>query len=248
MNKPTQELYQTLEIAFDFFNQHLFDGELPPVLFTVQRKQKCMGYFSPERWASPDGKNCHELAINPAYVSNNALIDVMQTLVHEMAHEWQHCFGKTSRNGYHNKQWSDKMISIGLMPSETGMPGGARTGQNMSDYPMKEGKFIRLCIELVSSKDFALPWIDKYAMDLSGLTGFDDSIFDDMDLDDKQLESANALTIKVSDLLPDTAIITHPKKISLKTTYRCSKCKSKLWGKSGLKVQCLSCGVSFKEQ
>ena len=34
------------------------------------------------------------------------------------------------------------MISIGLMPSDTGKPGWKIIGQHLSDFPIKKGKFI----------------------------------------------------------------------------------------------------------
>ena len=59
---------------------------------------------------------------------------MLSTLVHEMAHLWQHHFGKPSRSNYHNKEWGDKMREIGLVPSSTGAPGGKATGQRVSHY------------------------------------------------------------------------------------------------------------------
>jgi len=38
------------------------------------------------------------------------------------------------------------MESIGLMPSDTGEPGGKRTGQRMSDYPIEGGAFYLQCV------------------------------------------------------------------------------------------------------
>ena len=65
---PTDELYGAMQKAYAHFNKSLFDGQLPPVLFTTQRQKNVMGYFSLERWVSVEGKRCHEIAINPVYV------------------------------------------------------------------------------------------------------------------------------------------------------------------------------------
>jgi hypothetical protein len=56
-----------------------------------------------------------------------------------MVHQEQKHFGKPSRNGYHNKQWSRWMERIGLVPSATGAPGGKRTGQRMTHYIIRGG-------------------------------------------------------------------------------------------------------------
>ena len=61
-------------------------------------------------------------------------IEWHSTLVHEMCHLWQEDFGKPSRGGYHNRQWADKMIQVGLMPTDTGEPGGQLTGQRVTHY------------------------------------------------------------------------------------------------------------------
>lgn len=38
---------------------------------------------------------------------------MLSTLVQEMVHLWQHHFGKPGRRRYLNKQWADKMDSLG---------------------------------------------------------------------------------------------------------------------------------------
>jgi len=90
---PSSELYSSLQIAYTHFNEMLFDGQLPEVIFTVQRHKGVMGYFSPKRWGSLAGRKCDEIAINPSYVGNCRLIEVMQTLVHEMVHHLQNMAG-----------------------------------------------------------------------------------------------------------------------------------------------------------
>lgn len=245
--KPTHELYATLENAFEFFNKRLFDGKLPPVLFTVQRKQNCMGYFSPERWGSPKGKNCHEIAINPSYVSNNALIEVLQTLAHEQTHLFQYLYGSPSRTGYHNKEWAEKMESIGLMPSTTGKPGGMKTGQHMSDYPIPGGKFITACIELMKKEKFSLPWVDRVARQASS---FDIELIEMVDgLESSDQAILQTLMTNVVDLIPSAAVSTQttPAYSKTKSKYTCQECLSNVWGKPGLKIYCEPCGVSYEE-
>jgi hypothetical protein len=72
-------------------------------------------------------------------------------LVHEMAHVWQHAHGKRTRNGYHNKEWAAKMDELGQLPSDTGQPGGKRTGQKCSHYIAKVGPFAIACAELLKT-------------------------------------------------------------------------------------------------
>jgi hypothetical protein len=46
----TQEEYRAFQVAYDFFNQHLFAQRLPQVLVTLQRRGRSKGYFAPERF------------------------------------------------------------------------------------------------------------------------------------------------------------------------------------------------------
>lgn len=86
-----------------------------------------------------------EIALNPDTFVRQTDKEILSTLVHEMVHQWQFVYGKPGRGRYHNRQWADKMESIGLMPSDTGQPGGKRTGQNMSDYIIQGSNFDRAC-------------------------------------------------------------------------------------------------------
>jgi len=62
-------------------------------------------------------------------------------MVHEMVHLWQHEHGQPGRRGYHNAEWASAMDLIGLVPSKTGTPGGAKTGQRMRQYVAPGGRF-----------------------------------------------------------------------------------------------------------
>ncbi len=82
----------------------------------------------------------------------------MQTLVHEQCHVWQNYYGKPSRRSYHNREWADKMIAIGLMPSTTGRPGGKQTGQHMNDYVLAGGAFQTAAVDLMAT---GFGWLDR---------------------------------------------------------------------------------------
>ena len=114
---PTQELYNSMQIVFDHFNQALFNNELPQVIITMQRKKNTCGYFVASKWVTKSDDTAHEIAINPEIIGQTALLEYFQTLAHEMAHLWQEEFGKPSRRSYHNKEWANKMEAIGLMPT-----------------------------------------------------------------------------------------------------------------------------------
>lgn len=160
--KPTMQMYAFVQDAYDFFNDRLFAGKLPPCLLTLQREKNTMGYFSSNRWQGGGKQVVHEIALNPAFFITHKPLELMQTLVHEMVHLWQHEFGKPSHRAYHNTEWANKMESIGLMPSDTGEPGGKRTGQRMSDYPIEGGAFYLQCV-VFAKMGYKLPFYDRYA-------------------------------------------------------------------------------------
>lgn len=159
--KPTEETYRELNRAYVYFNERLFAGRLPYCVITLQRKKGAYGYFWGDTWHSNKGeKITDEIALNPDTFSRAPLIEIMQTLVHEMCHLEQHHFGTPSRTGYHNKEWANMMEAVGLIPSSTGKPGGRKTGQKMGDYPEKGGVFEKAYEELINS-GFSLPWIAR---------------------------------------------------------------------------------------
>jgi hypothetical protein len=58
--------YGGLQAAFDHLNRVLFEGRLPDVFITYQRKAHSKGYFSVDRFSGRVGKfGKHELALNP---------------------------------------------------------------------------------------------------------------------------------------------------------------------------------------
>lgn len=254
--KPTAELYNAMQVAYDHFNDELFDGTLPSVLFTNQRQNGVMGYFAPNRWTSTDGQKCHEIAINPLYVGKSSLIELLQTLVHEMAHCWQECHGKPSNRCYHNKEWANKMVSIGLMPSSTGRPGGSQTGQHMSDYPQPNGRFIYSCEKLLKSKSFSWNWIDRFARNSSPTISFTNAENDDGGSEviraiseSVEPQMVEQLTISMEHLFGMENLIEQDPESEkkVKSKYTCPKCKINLWGKRGMFVKCGDCEEKLAE-
>lgn len=144
--------YVGLQEAYDHFNVELFDRTLPDTFITYQRKANSVGYFSPDRFSGRIEKfGRRELALNPDAFIGHSDEQILQTLVHEMCHAWQHHRGTAPARNYHNKEWSAKMKSIGLMPSSNGMVGGKDTGARMSDYIIPDGKFSHAYAKLAAN-------------------------------------------------------------------------------------------------
>jgi len=139
---PTAAQYDAFGRAFDAFNAALFGGAVPKCVLTFSRKKGARGYFAANRWEARDGSKdgIHEIALNPS-AEGETPRHVASTLVHEMCHAYQEAWGKPSRSGYHNEEWSLLMESVGLQPSSTGAEGGKRVGQKMTHWIVKDGAF-----------------------------------------------------------------------------------------------------------
>ena len=132
--EPTKEQFLTYQKLFDFLNKSLFDSDLQNVLLNLSRgrSKRVAGTFYPFKWQYENNEQRHEISISP-FITSLSKEQIIQTLVHEMSHLWQELKGKPSKNGYHNKEWSKKMESLGLIPSSKGKEGGKKTGYRMSD-------------------------------------------------------------------------------------------------------------------
>jgi predicted SprT family Zn-dependent metalloprotease len=156
----TSQAYGELQQAYNFFNKKLFNGELPHCLITLQRKNKARGYFCGERFGSDDNRVVDEIAMNPVHFNGRTPIEILSTLAHEMTHLWQAHFGKPSRSAYHNSEWAWKMEQIGLMPSDTGLVGGKRTGQRVTHYIIESGIYQVAAKELLAT-GLKITWKDR---------------------------------------------------------------------------------------
>lgn len=158
---PTEEAYSELQKAYDLYNTHLFEGQLPGALIVMTRRKHTYGYYSPKRFANRDGIVVDEIALNQAYFAVRAVEQILSTLAHEMVHQWQEHFGNKSRRCYHDREFADKMERIGLVTTDTGYPGGRRVGEKVTHYIADEGPFIRVTRELLQSS-FGIIWYDRY--------------------------------------------------------------------------------------
>lgn len=243
MDRPTRQAYDELQRAYDFFNDRLFGGELPQCLITMQREGQTCGYFSPARFGSANQRVTDEIAINPQWFAVVPLLGVLQTICHEMCHQWQHHFGTPSRSSYHNKEWAAKMEDIGLMPSSTGKPGGKKTGQKMADYAIPDGPFMQATKALLD-EGFILTWHDRQvpskAHELAAYMGWDDG--EDEDLDgmetDDQTEDEDTDWLAAVMKPPSPAVtagLLEPRpNRSNRVKYRCPACGLQVWGKPSI--------------
>lgn len=216
----TLDAYNRFQVAYDTFNAALFGAALPPCLITLQRRdRRSYGYYSPKRFrgVADDDRVTDEIALNPLLFKSEGPLEALQTLAHEMCHLWQQHFGTPSRAGYHNEQWAAQMESIGLMPSSTGKPGGARVGQKMADYVIAGGPFERIARQMLDG-GWSTDWYDALQ---------------------EQRGSGHFITVG-----PDPGPVTAPTATAKrKVKYTCQRCMLNVWAKPAVRVICGEHGV-----
>ena len=159
---PTEDTYGTAQSAYEFFNITLFGSQLPDCLITLSRKKGSRGYFAHNRFTHATGnEQVDEIALNPETLYGRTSEEQFSTLVHEMCHLWQFHFGDPGRGRYHNKEWAEKMLAIGLTPSDTGLPGGKMTGQKVTHFITPDGAFAAQVRDLIEKHGHTLNWHDR---------------------------------------------------------------------------------------
>ncbi len=147
--KPTQAQFAAYQQIFDYFNQRLFDNRLPDCMLSFSRRRRSShSLFTAGQWREEAGSVTSEMSLNLKQLGEGEPIEVIAVLVRQMVHLWQERYGQPSRNGYFNRQWAEKMETIGLIPTATGMPGGRRTGQGVKHYILAEGQFTQAFLEI----------------------------------------------------------------------------------------------------
>lgn len=224
---PTEQQFQALNEAYQYFNVMLFDGRLPGCILNFSRKKGTHGFMAPERWrrVGEQEYTTHEISLTPYTLSREPIL-VFSTLVHEQCHLWQWEFGDPSRTGYHNKEWADKMEAVGLMPSDTGQSGGKRTGQHMTHYLIEGGRYERAFQ--------AMP--EEYKLPFTSLEG-----------DWMRSHPAGMGRSRVKPVQSggpggtNAASATTGVKSREKTKYHCPDCGVNVWGKPELNLSCGDC-------
>jgi len=155
--KPVWEQSWAMQQAYDWLNDELFIGTLPPVMLTLSRNNNIIGgYFTPSRWFNEDGLAIGEIAINANCLKASGIVRAMVVLLHEMLHLWQYSHGKPSRAGYHNQEWADKSKEIGLKPYTLD---GKETGQAVDTVLIPGGLAEKAIADM--PEEFTVPWMTE---------------------------------------------------------------------------------------
>ena len=144
MPSPTEQQFKQFQNLYNHFNKRLFDNDLPACILLLSTSvKKVAGHFTSQRWEDRAGNTTYEITMNPYFMSEAEDLEICKKLAEVMVLLWQYEYGTPSRKDYYNKEWANKMESIGLIPSHTGKEGGKRTGQNMDSYHHPKELFIK---------------------------------------------------------------------------------------------------------
>ncbi len=222
---PTEEQFAALNGAYKYFNRKLFGNKLSGCILNFSRLRGTHGFLAPERWKRVDEEDfgTHEISLTPTTLYRPP-IEIFSTLVHEMCHLWQWDFGSPSRNGYHNREWAAKMKSVGLIPSHNGQPDGKQTGQTMTHYIEKGGRYEKAFAQM--PKKHLLPF-----------TSLDGEVMKSM-IEGKGTKSGKGeRKNRLHKLRPPSRN---------KTKYSCPSCKANVWGRPNLRIKCQDCNAPFE--
>jgi hypothetical protein len=229
-SNPTGAFYEGLQLAYNYFNDVLFDGKLPNCLITLKADPRSLGHFSGGRYVPLDNDKQHtdEIAMNAQHFMSRPMADVLSTLVHEQVHCWQHHFGKRPTRCYHDKQWAAKMKEVGLYPSDTAKPGGKETGPQMSHYIIVDGVFAKACEAFLRQHTPVLYQDRSFLM----RTGIGKPSGKDADGEGEDGEEDGAA---------------EPEKSKGRAKFVCTGCKLNAWAKPAAKLICGDCSQTMEK-
>lgn len=238
-DNTSSDFYSCLEQIGNHFNQHLFAGELPPILFTLSGNMKMLGHFRYANW-SAGGNDVSEIILNADLFAYRAWIDLFKTVVHQQCHLYQCAHEGSSRPTYHNRRWAATMKVRGLTPSSTGRPGGTETGQMMGEYINVKGLFLKHSIALVKT-GIIFPVTNRSFCNEQITIEEDLPLYIEQSIREKLLSPiGNSYEVEPKN---------QTEKSNRKTKYVCGGCLDTVWGKPGLKIICGKCNaMEYKEE
>jgi predicted SprT family Zn-dependent metalloprotease len=94
------------------FNKECFNGELPPAAISFESDDiRRLGSYLLCR----DGLALNwRINLNTKHLATCSQADLLETLLHEQIHQWEHIHGRTKGGRYHTKAFRDKAAEIGI--------------------------------------------------------------------------------------------------------------------------------------
>ena len=142
-----------LQSALCAYNIHLFGGRIRNCIVLARvLPGRSTGFYTRSRYLTKTMPRRHidEIVLHPHYFQWPEY--ALSVLVHEMCHAYQSHYGAHSAvPPIHNAEFARIMIRVGLMPSQTGQPGGSPVGATMDQYIIPGGGFSRVTRALLNA-------------------------------------------------------------------------------------------------
>lgn len=130
------EIVAFLYAHVDLMRAEFFGGRVPEVVLSFDvTDRRTLGHYHLSRnglgvrWA---------LNLNPIHLAR-PVHHVLATLLHELAHAWQHEHGTPSKPPHHNREFRDRCEGFGVPTDEAGHDLGVRHGSPFEDYCRRHG-------------------------------------------------------------------------------------------------------------
>lgn len=118
---PSVDTARRLQQAFDIFNHHLFQFQLPDAMLKLERLKNANGIYRPARYSDKKGSTIACIALNSTNANERELHLLLSTLVHEMCHMHTHLITNLGKaTGGHGVEWRRLMTNLGLPPLKIG--------------------------------------------------------------------------------------------------------------------------------
>jgi len=118
------EFVQFLHEWADRFNRELGLDIKTPAIQIARIRVWALGHY---RYGRNGFGLRHQVTFNLRHLER-PVADLLETLLHELLHEWQELCGKPGKGNYHNRQFREKARSYGLLVDHRGRSLGIQAG------------------------------------------------------------------------------------------------------------------------
>ena len=232
-NKYTSLVYKKFELCVAQIESRFFTGKgkhlFPNIVMAINnRVSSCVVAFvqADALYDRSTAEKIQYMGINPYYL-DRPIGEVLSTICHELCHIYENAFIHIARNGYHDKQWEKLMTECGLQPKYLN-----KSKTAVSHTIIEGGEFDKFVSDFTEENGADFFTLCEYSRIL------DLKVRKELGLSDKD---------ETDEPRPDNADKTVKKYNRNKVKYTCENCGVKVWGKSGLNIECADCGKSFTE-
>lgn len=231
----TEELYGKLQTVINELDATFFNGKgkehIPSVVMAINNRcSSCVvAFVSPNSlYDKNTDRKIQYLGINPFYLSRN-IGYILCTVCHEICHIYENAYVHIPRGGYHDKAWAELMLDCGLEPVYMN-----KSKTAVSEKIIEGGAFEKFI------KDFA----EKYGAHYFNVVEYS-----------TQIEHITRIKLGIEEgNVSDDSPHADNENVPVKTynrnkfKYTCPDCGAKVWGKTGLNIECSDCACAFEEE